>query len=118
MRSLAIAAILAFVPAFAQQSDPASGVLVPVPPPSFHDAVRGALGQSLKAPAITQAKGTLPNPSAGAIHPKTAEPPKVCAIPLLQVPVKDHIDDGMLLKRGNPSVDSAMVISPVVPPCR
>jgi len=47
-------------------------------------------------------------------------PAKVCAIPLLRVPVKNHIDDRVFvfLRHGYPSVDSVIFKSPAVPACR
>ena len=106
MRYLAITAILAFVPVFAQQPGPASGVLVPQAPPAFHQAVRGMVRGSLV-------------PTAGSVPSRPQiQAPKVCAIPLLEAPAKDHIDDGIFLKQGTVSVDSTMVVTPAVPACR
>jgi hypothetical protein len=101
MRYLAVGALLAAGAAFGQQSDPASGVLVPQPPPAFYQAIRGMVRQSPVA---------APQPS--------AQQPKVCAIPLTQVPVKDHIDDGIFLKESSAPVDGKMVIVPPAPACR
>jgi len=112
MRYLAVAAVLAATAAFGHQSDPASGVLVPQPPPAFHQAIRGMVHASLLPTAGSLPRHPAPQPAPA---PQAA---KVCAIPLLQVPVKDHIDDGILQKGASVSVDPKIFISPPAPACR
>src|SRR5256885_12526322 len=85
MRFIAVFAIVIAGRAFAQQPDAAaSGVLVASPPASFHEKVR---------------KAVLTAPNLKALQPEAGqEAAKVCAIPLLRVPVRDHIDDGIFVK--------------------
>jgi len=110
MRYLAIAALLAAVSAFAQRPDPASGVLVPSAPPSFHKAIQNMVGANA-------ARGTAPAPTAPRMTlQQPGHPIKACAIPLLRVPARAHLDDG-LLRDADPSVDRGILQRPAAPPC-
>ena len=105
MRFIAVFAILIAGAAFAQQPDAApSGVLVVSPPATFHDKVLKAV---LTAPNLKAPQPEAPK--------KTA---RVCAVPLLKVPVRDHIDDGILLKDVKTSFDKTFGIEPAIPECR
>jgi hypothetical protein len=100
MRFIAVFAIVIAGRAFAQQPDAAaSGVLVASPPASFHEKVRKAV---LNAPNLK-----APQPEAA----------KVCAIPLLSVPARDHVDERIFVKDVKASVDKTFVIAPAVPAC-
>jgi hypothetical protein len=63
-------------------------------------------------------KAVLTAPNLKTLQPAaTREAAKVCAIPLLSVPVRNHIDDGIFLKGVKSSVDQTFGISPAVPAC-
>ena len=59
------------------------------------------------------ALGTVPAPALQ----QPGHPIKVCAIPLLRVPARAHLDDG-LLRDADPSVDRGILQRPAAPPCR
>jgi hypothetical protein len=46
-----------------------------------------------------------------------AQPSRVCAIRLTEVPVKEGIDDGIFLKDNGRPIDNAMIFKPPAPPC-
>jgi hypothetical protein len=101
---LTVAALLALCPLFGQQDTP-SGILVATPPPKF----KADFGKLWRAKLNAAPKQI--------IAPFAA--PKPCAIRLLEVPVKEGIDNGIFLKASDDSgkADSSMVISPPAPPC-
>jgi hypothetical protein len=112
MRYLVVAAVLAAASAFGQQSDSASGVLVPVAPPAFHQAIRNMLG------AVPQPQIVPQQPAPRPFVFVAGHPLKVCAIPLRPVPLRSHIDDRAFLKDGNAPVDSGIFRPPPAPACR
>ena len=107
-----MAGIVAVVAAYGQQSDPGSGVLVPEAPRWFHTDMQAMVRQSL--------------PTAGAVPRLPGQAAvKTCAIPLLEVPVKDHLDDGIFQKGANAQqkgasaqVDKGIAIIPPALPCK
>lgn len=95
---IAVAAALTLWTAFAQDA----GVLVPTPPRKAQEALGSKLRINLGVPV----PAIIASPPA----------PRTCAIRLVEVPIKENIDNGIFVK-GGPPIGSSMIVQPAVPEC-
>ncbi len=93
-------------------------MLVPTPPPAFQDALARIVRERLKLAAPKRAEVALTKLPMRDLTPnRPVVQPSVCAIRLIEIPVKDGIDSGIFLKDGGATVDRSMIVSPAVPAC-